>query len=49
MHAWDTETVDIDLKNEGPLGNGKIICASAFCGPDIDFGNGPSKTFNVIH
>lgn len=41
MHAWDTETIDIDPKLETPVGNGKIICASAFAGPDIDFGNGP--------
>lgn len=23
------------------MGKGRIICASVFCGPDIDFGNGP--------
>lgn len=41
MHAWDTETVDIDVKVVSPVGNGKILSAQAFCGPDIDFGNGP--------
>ncbi|KAL4512005.1 hypothetical protein ABPG72_012850 [Tetrahymena utriculariae] len=40
-HAWDTETVDVDAKLESPIGKGKIICASAFCGIDVDFGNGP--------
>ena len=24
-----------------PVGNGKIICFTGFCGPDVDFGNGP--------
>lgn len=24
-----------------PVGNGKIISAQVFCGPDVDFGNGP--------
>lgn len=41
MHAWDTETIDIDAKGESPVGNGKVICASVFAGPEIDFGNGP--------
>lgn len=41
--AWDTETIDLDVKNEQVIGNGRIICASAFGGPDIDFGNGPSN------
>ena len=39
--AWDTETIELDAKTESPIGNGKIICASAFAGPDIDFGSGP--------
>lgn len=41
IHAWDTETIHIDAKEQSPVGNGKIICASVFVGPDIDFGNGP--------
>lgn len=41
IHAWDTETCDIEVKEQSPVGNGKIICFSGFCGPDIDFGNGP--------
>ena len=40
IHAWDTETIDIDAKEQSPVGRGKIICASVFAGPDIDFGNG---------
>lgn len=41
FHAWDTETTGIDPKNESPVGRGQVICATAFCGSDIDFGNGP--------
>ncbi len=39
--AWDTETIGIDPKIQSPVGNGQVICASAFIGPDINFGNGP--------
>lgn len=41
VHAWDTETIGIDAKKDSPVGNGIILCASVFAGPDIDFGNGP--------
>ncbi len=41
MHSWDTETIDIEVKEESPVKNGKILCASCFIGPEIDFGNGP--------
>jgi hypothetical protein len=27
VHAWDTETVDIDVKQVSPVGNGKILSA----------------------
>jgi hypothetical protein len=39
--ACDTEAVDIELKEEGPVGHGKVICFSVYCGEDVDFGNGP--------
>ena len=39
--AWDTETIGIDPKIQSPVGNGQVICASAFIGPDVNFGNGP--------
>jgi DNA polymerase I len=39
--AWDTETYAIDPKIESPVGKGKILCATAFCGPEMNFGNGP--------
>lgn len=43
FHAWDTETIDINPKEVSPVGHGKILCMSCFVGPDIDFGNGPSR------
>lgn len=41
IHAWDTETIGIDVKTESPVGNGQVLCAQCFVGPDVDFGNGP--------
>lgn len=43
-HIWacDTEVADIDVKKEGPVGNGKVICASIYGGDDVDFGDGCS-------
>lgn len=41
VHAWDTETIGINAKDESPVGKGTVICATAFLGPDVDFGNGP--------
>ena len=41
IHAWDTETLGINPKVESPVGNGRVLCAQCFVGPDIDFGNGP--------
>ncbi|XP_049849216.1 uncharacterized protein LOC126318245 [Schistocerca gregaria] len=40
-HACDTETIDLDLKKQSPVGHGRVICVSIYCGPDVDFGNGP--------
>lgn len=31
----------MDVKNESVVGRGRIVCASAFCGPEVDFGDGP--------
>ena len=44
FHACDTEVCDIDLQRVGPVGNGKVTCASIFSGPDVDFGNGAGGT-----
>jgi DNA polymerase I len=41
VHAWDTETIDLEVKEQSPVGKGKIMCFTAFCGPDVDFGSGP--------
>ena len=41
VHAWDTETIKINPKEDSPVGNGEVICATCFIGPDVDFGNGP--------
>ena len=41
VHAWDTETININPKEDSPVGHGEIICATCFIGPDVDFGNGP--------
>jgi hypothetical protein len=37
--ACDTEVADIDLKEVGPVGNGKVICISIYGGPNIKFGD----------
>jgi hypothetical protein len=44
-HIWacDTEVVDIDLDEQGPVGNGRVICASLYAGPDVDVGYGKGK------
>ena len=39
--AWDSETIDVDIKNETAVGKGKVIAASFFAGPQYNFGNGP--------
>jgi hypothetical protein len=39
-HACDTEVMDIDLKNVGPVGNGYVTCLSMYSGPDFDYGLG---------
>jgi hypothetical protein len=41
--ACDTEVADIDLKEQGPVGNGKVTCVSIYGGPTVDFGTGDGK------
>jgi hypothetical protein len=41
VHAWDTEVVGIDLDSQSPVGHGRVICASFFSGPGVDYGSGP--------
>jgi hypothetical protein len=38
--ACDTEVAEIDIKKQGPVGNGNVTCVSIFGGEDIDFGDG---------
>jgi hypothetical protein len=40
FHACDTEVMDIQLKEVGPVGNGYVTCASIYSGPDFDYGLG---------
>ena len=40
LWACDTEVADIELKVEGPVGNGKATCVSIYGGPHVDFGDG---------
>lgn len=39
--AWDSETIDLDIKQQAPVGKGKILCATFFAGPQFNFGRGP--------
>jgi DNA polymerase-1 len=39
-HACDTETTGVDPRIQSPVGHGSVICASIYCGPDVDFGGG---------
>ena len=41
VHAVDTEVVDLDLEEQSPVGHGRIICASLYSGPTVDYGSGP--------
>lgn len=42
--AWDTETTGIDVTQQSPVGNGSIICATAYAG-DYDVFGERSKLF----
>jgi len=35
VHACDTEVMEIDLKEVGPVGNGKVTCLSIYSGPTV--------------
>jgi hypothetical protein len=41
--ACDTEVANIDVKTQGPVGNGNVICVSIYGGPTVDFGAGPGS------
>ncbi len=40
FHACDTEVMEIDLSNVGPVGNGYVTCLSVYSGPEFDYGLG---------
>eukprot|EP00594_Rhizosolenia_setigera_P005159 CAMPEP_0178949760 /NCGR_PEP_ID=MMETSP0789-20121207/6247_1 /TAXON_ID=3005 /ORGANISM="Rhizosolenia setigera, Strain CCMP 1694" /LENGTH=1085 /DNA_ID=CAMNT_0020630353 /DNA_START=111 /DNA_END=3371 /DNA_ORIENTATION=+ len=40
FHACDTEVMEIDLRNVGPVGNGFVTCLSVYSGPEFDYGLG---------
>lgn len=45
VHGWDTETADLvvgrSIRVQSPVTHGRIVCATCFCGDDVDFGSGP--------
>ncbi|CAM6128411.1 unnamed protein product [Calypogeia fissa] len=43
IHACDTEVAEIDVKKESPVGHGRMICFSIYCGPQTDFGEGKTR------
>ena len=43
------QVIDIDIKGQSPVGNGTVICASVYCGPDVDFGAGPVLWIDPLH
>eukprot|EP01133_Synstelium_polycarpum_P001196 gene1196-1378_t len=47
-HACDTEVVDLDLKKQSPIGHGRVICFSIYCGPTVDFGSGSRIWVDVL-
>ncbi|CAN8067452.1 unnamed protein product [Agarophyton chilense] len=42
--AWDTETTGVDPSKQTPVGNGRVLCATAYAGHHVDFGTG-SRVF----
>jgi hypothetical protein len=37
VFAVDTETEGIDPTEQTPVGNGRVVCFSVYCGPSVDF------------
>ena len=46
FHAVDTEVAELDI-DKSPLGQGRVICVSAYSGPEVDYGSGPGKALWV--
>lgn len=43
FHGCDTEVMEINLNEVGPVGNGYVTCVSVYSGPDFDYGLGDGK------
>lgn len=39
--AWDSETHGVDAARQSPVGNGRLLCLTAYAGHHVDFGSGP--------
>ena len=46
IFAVDTETEGIDPTAESPVGNGRVVCFSIYCGPGVDF-SGLGETLDL--
>jgi len=46
VFAVDTETEGIDPTAQSPVGNGRVVCFSVYCGPTVDF-TGIGETFDL--
>jgi len=40
VFACDTEVAEINVLSESPVGHGRLVCFSIFCGDDVHFGLG---------
>ena len=40
IFACDTEVAEINVLSESPVGHGRLVCFSIFCGDDVHFGFG---------
>jgi hypothetical protein len=36
-----------EVKQQSPYNYGEVICASVYCGPDVNFGNGASHVLRA--
>lgn len=48
FHAVDTEVMEIDVRNQSPVGHGRVTCISVYVGPDVDFGSGPKLWIDTL-
>lgn len=48
VHAWDTEVDELDLETTSPVGHGRVLCASFYSGPHINYGSGPRVWIDAL-